>query len=161
MIDISNFEITELPFGERRTNYKPNIKIYEFLGEEGIRKMVHDHYELLIKSEIKDLFPPEGELLEGAKKRSADFFIQRLGGPEYYKMTQGNPMLANRHLPFKITPKARIVWLKCYREVFSELDNVPMKYVMEFWKWLDEFSNWMVNEHDEPKFKLNITIANK
>ncbi|MGQ1786684.1 MULTISPECIES: globin domain-containing protein [unclassified Saccharicrinis] len=158
MVDISEFKITELPFGERRTNFKPDIRIYEYLKEEGVRKMINDHYELLVKSEIKDIFPPKGELLEGAKKRSADFFVQRLGGPEYYKMTRGNPMLANRHLPFKITPKTRIEWLNCYRQVLSRIENVPDDLILSFWRWLDEFSNWMVNQHDEPQFKIGFRI---
>ncbi|TLX73661.1 globin [Labilibacter sediminis] len=158
MIDIQKFEITELPFGERRTNNKPNTELYAYLGEEGIRKIVNHHYDLLVESEINGIFPPKGELLDGAKKRSADFFIQRLGGPEYYKITRGNPMLANRHLPFKITPKARMVWLECYRIVLSKLENVPEDLVLDYWRWLDEFSNWMVNQHDKPKFKLNISI---
>ncbi len=161
MIDINKFTITELPFGERRTNFKPDIRIYEYLNEEGIRQMVSNHYDLLVKSEIKEIFPPEGDLLDGAKKRSADFFIQRMGGPEYYKMTRGNPMLANRHLPFKISPKTRIVWLTCYKEVLSKLENVPEDIVLAFWKWLDEFSNWMVNQPDEPQFKVNISIPGK
>ena len=156
---MAKFTITDLPFGERRTNFKPDIKIYDYLQEDGIRKMVSDHYELLVESEIKDLFPPQGELLEGAKKRSADFFIQRLGGPEYYKTSRGNPMLANRHLPFKITPKARIIWLDCYRKVLSTLENIPEELILALWNWLDEFSNWMVNQHDDPQFKMNISIT--
>ena len=159
MINISQLKITELPFGERRTNFKPDIKIFDYLKEEGVRKMISDHYELLVDSSIKDIFPERGELLEGAKKRSADFFIQRFGGPEYYKMTRGNPMLANRHLPFKITPKTRIEWLNCYRIVLSKIDNVPEELLFSFWNWLDEFSNWMVNQHDEPLYKANFNIS--
>jgi len=159
MIDIGKFKITELPFGERRTNYSPNVDIYKFLGENGIRQIVNDHYELLIVSDIKSIFPPKGDLLEGAKRRSADFFVQRLGGPEYYKLSRGNPKLASRHLPFKITPKARIEWLNCYRQVLSKLDNIPNELVLEFWNWLDEFSNWMVNQHDVPKYKMNISFG--
>ncbi len=158
MIEISKFKITELPFGERRTNFKPDLKLYEYLKEEGIRKMVSDHYDLLVKSEIKDLFPDTEELLDGAKKRSADFFVQRFGGPEYYKMTRGNPMLANRHLPFKISPTTRIAWLDCYRQVLSKIDGVPEDLIMSFWNWIDEFSNWMVNEDDKPQFKVNFTL---
>lgn len=158
MIDISLFTITELPFGERRTNFKPDISIYNYLKEDGVRQMVNDHYELLVESNIKEIFPPKGELLEGAKKRSADFFVQRLGGPEYYKMSRGNPMLASRHLPFKITPKTRLVWLDCYRQVLSKMDTVPEELVLNFWRWLDEFSNWMVNDHDQPAFKLGFSI---
>ncbi len=158
MIDISKFKITDLPFGERRTNFKPDLKLYDYLKEEGIRKMVSDHYDLLVQSEIKDLFPDTEELLDGAKKRSSDFFVQRFGGPEYYKMTRGNPMLANRHLPFKISPKTRIAWLDCYRQVLSKIEGVPEELIMSFWNWLDEFSNWMVNEDDDPKFKINFSL---
>ncbi|MCW3805760.1 hypothetical protein [Plebeiibacterium marinum] len=158
MYKTESFTITKLPFGERRKNFKPDLKLFEYLKEDGIRKMVSDHYDLLVKSEIKDIFPDSDQLLEGAKKRSADFFIQRFGGPEYYKMTRGNPMLADRHLPFKITPKARIVWLKCYREVICNLTEVPFEILLSFWKWLDEFSNWMVNEDDEPVYKMNFSL---
>ena len=158
MVNIESFKITNLPFGERRKNYKPDLRLFEYLKEEGIRKMVSDHYDLLAASEIKDIFPDSKELLEGAKKRSADFFIQRLGGPEYYKMTRGNPMLADRHLPFKITPNARIVWLKCYQKVLSKLSDVPFEILLSFWNWLDEFSNWMVNQDDEALYKLNISF---
>jgi hemoglobin len=158
---ISDFNITELPFGERRTNYKPDIRIFDYLREDGIRQLVNDHYELLILSKIKDLFPPAGDLLESAKKRSADFFIQRLGGPEYYKVTRGNPMLANRHLPFKITPKARVIWLDCYRKVLIKLKGIPEELILIYWNWLDEFSNWMVNQPDEPKFIYDFTIPDE
>ncbi len=158
MVDITQFKITEMPFGLRLRSLGPDITIFNYLKEEGVRKMVNDHYELLVESSIKDMFPPKGELLEGAKRRSADFFVQRLGGPQYYKMSRGNPMLANRHLPFKISPKSRIVWLDCYRMVLSQFEGIPDDMVRSFWKWLDEFSNWMVNQHDEPQFKTNIKI---
>lgn len=153
--------ITPLTFGDRRSNNKPDIKLFQYLKEDGIRKMVNDHYELLVESEIKDLFPFKGELLEGAKKRSADFLIQRLGGPEYYKATRGNPMLANRHLPFKITPKSRITWLECYQKVLLQLDDIPEHLITSLWLWLDEFSNWMVNHHDDSVYKINFTISDK
>ncbi len=162
MVDISKFTITDLPFGERNNHFKPNVKIYEYLGEDGIRNMVSKHYDLLILSEIKEMFPTDPKDLDGAKKRSADFFIQRLGGPEYYKMTRGNPMLANRHLPFKINPKARTIWLDCYRKVLSDLpESVPEELILELWRWLDEFSNWMVNQHAEPDYKLGFSINKK
>ncbi len=159
MIEISKFTITDLQFGVRTNHYKPNVELYKYIGESGFREIVGKHYDLLVQSEIKDLFPTTDKDLDGAKKRSADFFIQRFGGPEYYKVTRGNPMLANRHLPFKIDPKARKVWLDCYRKVLSELsDEIPEQLVLDFWNWLDEFSNWMVNQHDEPDFKLGFSI---
>ncbi len=158
MVDIQKFNITEFEFGERQSNFLPNMDIYKYLKEEGVRQMVSDHYDLLVISEAKHLFPEEKELLDGAKKRSADFFIQRLGGPDYFNMTRGTPRLADRHVPFKIDAKARKIWLDCYRQVLSKLEDVPEELIMELWRWLDEFSNWMVNTEGEPKFKLNFSI---
>ena len=140
--------IKKLPFGQRTNNFLPDNKLYEFLGESGIRKMVNDHYNLLAQSEIKHLFPADHEELNQAKTRSADFFVQRLGGPDYYEQHRGKPLLSRRHAPFKITPAGRITWLKCYREVLLNID-APEEYIIPFWNWLNEFSNWMVNTLDK------------
>jgi len=137
-------KIEKLPFGDKPETNGPDNEIYNFLGEDGVRKLVSDHYELLVESKIKDLFPPRGMGLELAKKRSADFFIQKLGGPEYFNQTRGKPMLANRHQPFKITPEARLVWLECYRELLPKIE-APEHLVLAYWKYLHDFSNWMVN----------------
>jgi hemoglobin len=136
--------IEKLPFGLRPETNGPDNDIYNYLGEDGVRKLVSDHYDLLAESEIKNLFPPVGMALEIAKKRSSDFFIQKLGGPEYFNQNRGKPMLANRHLPFKITPSARLVWLDLYRKLLVKLE-VPESLIMAYWKYLHDFSNWMVN----------------
>lgn len=136
--------IEKLPFGLKPETNGPDNKLYDYLGEEGVRKLVSEHYDLLADSEIKHLFPPKGMALELAKKRSSDFFVQRLGGPEYFNQNRGKPMLANRHLPFKITPEARIVWLDCYRKLLPKLE-APEPLILAFWKYLHDFSNWMVN----------------
>lgn len=137
-------KIEKLPLGERPATNGPDNEIYKYLGEEGVRKLVSDHYDLLADSEINNLFPPKGMALELAKKRSSDFFIQKLGGPEYFNQNRGRPMLANRHLPFKITPSARVVWLDIYRKLLVNLD-VPDHLIEAYWKYLHDFSNWMVN----------------
>lgn len=149
-------KIEELPFGTRTNNYEPDNALLDILGEEGIRQLVNDHYELLVECEIKDIFPPRGEELEAAKKRSADFFIQRLGGPDYFNQNRGKPLLARRHAPFKITPKGRIVWLDCYRQLLPKLD-APEKVIIDYWNWLHELSNWMVNTIDSVE-GINFTL---
>ncbi len=137
-------EIKPLPFGVRPEAPEPDNRLLEVVGEEGIRKMIAEHYNLLVESKIKDMFPPKGIGLELAKKRSADFFIQRLGGPDYFNKTRGKPMLASRHVHFTITPEARLEWLRCYRDVLQALD-VEEELIVSFWNYLHEFSNWMVN----------------
>lgn len=117
---------------------------YEQLGEEGIRKVVSDHYDKLVNSSIAKLFPPGGKPLESAKKFSADFLIQICGGPAYYKEGRGEPKLVQRHTPFKITPSARVTWLESYREVLLQQD-LTEDVLKSMWAYLDVFSIWMVN----------------
>ncbi len=135
------------------TNYIPGLRpqvtlptneMFLLLKEEGFRKMVSDHYDRLIESEIKDLFPRNPIALEKAKEHSADFFIQICGGPKYFNENRGRPRLNQRHLPFKITPGARVEWLDCYKPVLKELD-LPENVILSFWNYLDVFSKWMVN----------------
>ncbi len=142
-----NLEIKEYTLGTRPEVTRPNPEILTVLGEEGIRKMVSDHYDLLIESGIKGLFPPTAEGVEKAKQHSADFFIQYLGGPDYFNQSRGKPMMAARHSPFTITPSARKVWLECYREVLGKLE-IDESLIISYWNYLEVFSQWMVNSRD-------------
>lgn len=147
-------ELTITPYkaGERKDPFLPDNGIYEALGEDGIRKMISEFYDLLIQSEIKDMFHEDKEAFELSKQYAADFIIQRFGGPAYYRQRRGAPKLMNRHAPFKITPEARIVWLECYREAILN-QPVSKKIMLDYWQYIDEFSIWMVNSPGKtPKF---------
>ncbi len=122
----------------------PSTQMYSILGDEGIRQLVSDHYDLLKESEVKHLFPQDEEGLQKAKKHASDFFIQICGGPMYFSKNRGKPMLYKRHLPHKITSGAREEWLKCYKEALVKLD-LPEDVMQSFWNYLDVFSIWMVN----------------
>ncbi len=139
-----NFTINHYEFGQRPPVSLPSPEFLDVLKEEGIRKLVSDHYDLLVQSEIKHLFPRIEEQLDKAKQRSSDFFIQICGGHPYFNENRGKPMLASRHTPFKITPEARIVWLRCYQEVLSKL-NIQEQVIQSFWNYINVFSFWMVN----------------
>lgn len=138
------FNITQAQVGTRPPVTKPNPKVLEFLGEEGMRKLVSDHYDLLRQSDIKGLFPPSDEGFALAKQHSADFFIQICGGPDYFNQNRGAPMMGARHQPFRITPSARKVWLESYAIVLSQLD-MPEELKESYWNYLDIFSIWMMN----------------
>lgn len=125
----------------------PNPKILEFLGEEGMRKLISDHYDLLRQSNISGLFPPSDEGFEMAKKHSADFFIQICGGPRYFDKSRGAPMMRARHSHFKIDVEARRIWLESYIMVLNQLD-MPDDLKKSFWDYIDIFSMWMVNSTD-------------
>jgi hemoglobin len=66
----------------------------------------------------------------------------------YFNKNRGRPMLNSRHLPFKITPTAREIWLQCYSEVLGKM-NLPDEVLISFWNYLDTFSKWMVNSKEE------------
>lgn len=142
-----NFTISQFEFGQRPAVTIPTPEFLIQMSESGIRQMVSDHYDLLSKSEIKNLFPRIEEALDKAKQRSSDFFIQICGGHPYFNENRGKPLLAKRHAPFSITPEARIVWLKCYQQVLSKLD-LPDDIKQSFWNYLDVFSVWMVNTRE-------------
>ncbi len=138
------FTISYYTPGELPQVTLPSNELFIILKEEGIRKMVSDHYDLLIESSIKDLFPKNPIALEKAKEHSADFFIQICGGPEYFNKNRGRPLLKKRHMPFKINSEGRTEWLNCYKQVLEKMD-LPENVVQSFWNYLDVFSKWMVN----------------
>lgn len=151
-----DLQITKYQFGERPQVSKPDHLFYLAMGENGMREMVNNHYDLLRKSSINHLFPVDNELFEAAKRNSADFMIQICGGPEYFNQHRGNPMLSKRHAPFAITAEGRIVWLECYKQVLIHLD-IAENLVLSFWNYLNVFSNWVVNtKSDEDSFPIII-----
>lgn len=143
-----NFKISEAIFGTRPPVNRPNPQILEVLKEEGIRKLISKHYDLLRVSPIKELFPEDDEEFLEAKKNSADFFIQILGGPDYFNQNRGHPMMVRRHQAFKITPYARKVWLECYIEVLKDLELAD-ELKQSYWDYIDIFSIWMINSRED------------
>jgi len=139
-----DLEISKYFPGVRPNVPMPSHELFVLLKEEGMRKLVSDHYDLLVQSPIKHLFPKNPIALEKAKEHAADFFIQICGGPDYFNQNRGLPQMNRRHRPFQITAEARIEWLNCYREVLKKMD-LPENVVLSFWNYLDVFSKWMVN----------------
>lgn len=64
------FNITLAQLGARPQVELPNPEILNYLGEDGMRKMISDHYDLLKQSNIRGLFPPTDEAFEMAKKNT-------------------------------------------------------------------------------------------
>jgi hemoglobin len=145
-----NYTITQGQFGQRPNVDLPNPKILETLGEDGMREMIAKHYELLVQTQIKGLFPPTKEGLDTAKKHEADFFIQICGGPRYFDKSRGAPRMVARHSPFRIDSKARIIWLENFAKAIEET-NLDEELKKSFWNYIDIFSIWMVNSSDNPQ----------
>jgi hemoglobin len=141
----TDFIITKDFDGSMPKVQMPNPELLEFLGEEKFRTLVGHHYDLLVQSSINHLFPSTQDAISLAKKHAANFFIQILGGKDYYRQNRGEPMMRKRHMPFTIDMNARIVWLECYQIALSELKEVPDHLLLSYWKYIDKFSLWMIN----------------
>jgi hemoglobin len=137
---------TFIPPGGPPKGPPPDPCIYQTLGEAGVRELLSAHYRNLAQSEIGSMFPLQE--MELSAQRSADFFIQVLGGPPYYTQKKGPPQMRRRHLPFRITNRSRGIWLDCFRMALDEL-NLPQECRGSFETFLDQFSAWMVNAIDK------------
>ena len=142
---LANYYITTDFDGNMPQVTMPNPDFFKSLGEEKFRALISRHYDLLTESSVQHLFPKSKEAIEAAKSRSADFFIQIMGGPDYYRQNRGEPMMRKRHMPFVIDMKARITWLECYKIALEELDGIPEYLTQSYWNYLDNFSLWMMN----------------
>jgi len=150
-----DLQITDYQYGEKPTVTRPNPEFLKVIGEQGVRDMVSEFYDLLRQSSIKHLFKEDEAEFQLSKQHSSDFMIQILDGPEYFKQHRGEPKMTNRHAPFAITPQGRKVWLDCFRQVLLRLD-APEHLIVSFWNYLNVFSNWMVNtDPAHPVFKMN------
>lgn len=142
-----NLDITQVMFGVRVPVTKPIPEFLLEIGEDGLRKLVSNHYDKLRVSEISHLFPMDDQDFEDAKKHSSDFFIQICGGPKYFNENRGAPQMVGRHAPFRITSEARQTWLELYKPLILELekDGITTTSLQSFWNYLDVFSSWMIN----------------
>lgn len=119
-------------------------EILAAVGEDGVRRLLHLHYEQLGASAVRHLFPPSEEGRRASAERSADFFVQVLGGPPHYSLRHGPPQMRARHIPFRIDEAARQEWLRCFRAALDALP-FPAAHRPAFELFLDRFSAWMVN----------------
>ena len=135
----------------------PSNKLFTGWGETNIRNMVHYHHSLLRKSSIGDLFSNDDAIFEFATKKTADFFVEALGGGNIYSAVYGHPALRMRHFHITIDEKAREIWLMMYKKTIKDL-CMPVQFIEEFWNWIEPLSIRMINRRttvlDIPRFSF-------
>lgn len=133
----------------------PSNQLFLSWGEENIRKMVAYHHNLLRKSAIGDLFPKDNAKFEFATAKTADFFVEALGGGKEFSSKYGHPALRMRHFQMTIDEKAREIWLMMYKKTIKDV-KMPDEFVEEFWNWIEALSIRMINRrtnvYDIPRF---------
>jgi hemoglobin len=127
--------------GRQRTFYE------EVGGHETFARLVHRFYEGVAEDpELRAMYPEED--LGPAEQRLLMFLEQYWGGPTTYSDQRGHPRLRMRHHPFKVTPRARDVWLSHMRVAVSELHLAPLHESL-LWDYLERAAHSMINSFDD------------
>lgn len=94
--------------------------IYEQIGgETTIRQIVEAFYPKVLQHPvIAHLFPED---IKPVMDKQYLFLTQFFGGPPLYTEQYGHPMMRQRHLPFKITPRSADAWLQCMNEALLDI----------------------------------------
>lgn len=122
----------------------PSNKIFKAIGQEKIREMVWHHHELLLKTKVGRLFPANEEAFKMAVDKSADFFVEALGGGDIFTSIHGEPKLRARHFKIPIDENDREIWLSMYKKTLKEIE-FPREHLEEFWNWIEPLSIRMIN----------------
>jgi hemoglobin len=122
---------------------KARESLYDRIGEEPFRQVVHDFYAGVAEDpELRALYPEED--LGPAEERLALFLIQYWGGPSTYSNERGHPRLRMRHAGFHIDLAARDRWLRHMRAAVDAVD-LPEAEREELWSYLENAAHFMVN----------------
>ena len=136
----------------------PGRHVYQVLGETTIRRMVTRHHELLWHSPSGHLFGDKEAHFRQAVARTADYFVEMLGGPKHYTPVQGNPRLGKRHQPFAIGPEDRETWLHCLARAMRE-EGIPAEMVEEIWAWVEPLSMRMLSPRRSPEELRRVPLS--
>ena len=121
--------------------------LYELLGEDFFRRLVHGFYTRVKSDDLIGPMYPDDDW-EGAEDRLRWFFEQYWGGPRTYQEQRGNPMLRRRHFPFAIGEAEAERWLELMgnsMEQFSD-DELPQPYRAEMWNHMQRVAYMMINQ---------------
>lgn len=122
-------------------NYQQTI--YESLGEEKIKSIVHYFYKKVAEtSDLRMLYPKD---LAPAEERLFLFLIHVFGGPHPYLEQRGHPMLRKRHFQWPIDGNMRNIWLNCMHSAIDKVDmEIEVKVAMQ--EYFIKVANHMINQ---------------
>lgn len=116
------------------------------IGAEGLKEIVERFYgKVFANQEIGHLFKNDQQ--EIMIKQYA-FLTQFLGGPPLYNERFGQPKMRMRHMPHKITPRAKEVWLTLMREAIFE-SSIDHDIKEPLYQCFPKLADHMVNSQDD------------
>jgi len=143
------YEVSKVVKGEEVKYKHPSAEFYEAVGgEEGMRALMYDFYDIIYESDIAHFFPQDEEAFQAVKEKNTKFFIQICGGPKVYEEETGGVSLdeymIRLHDDFSIYEKSRYEWLGCMEEALRKVD-MEQRIKDDFWAYLESFSKLTVN----------------
>lgn len=122
------------------------VTLFEAIGgEDTISRLVEAFYPRVYSDpDLSPLFP---DGVESIKYKQRLFLTQFTGGPTLYSDQYGPPQMRLRHLPFQVTPRRAVAWLRCMREAMDEI-NLSGEPRQWFYERLTQVAGIMVNTED-------------
>lgn len=148
-----SYEISKVEKGEHVQYKNPTAEFYDAVGgEEGMKNLMYDFYDIIYDSDIAHFFPQDEEEFHEVKVKNTRFFVQLCGGPKVYEgESKGMPLdefMIRLHDDFSIYEKSRYEWLGCMEEALRKVD-MEQRIKDDFWAYLESFSKLTVNSFSD------------
>ncbi len=141
LLDLNSFAIFDKhQIPENKMTDK--INYFQKIGEQNLRKLVHDFYDHIASDPIlRPMYPMN---LAPAEERLFLFLQQFLGGPETYNEMRGLPRLRQRHFPFPVDQKARTHWMTCMMHALKKnsMDDDSKAFLSTYF---DDTATFLIN----------------
>ena len=122
----------------------PTTSLYTRVGGIPYFKALVESFYAKVEADpiLRPLYPED---LEPGKNNLAMFLVQLWGGPPYFSMERGRPMLRMRHMPFAIGQAERDAWFTHMRGCVLEsgVDESDAALLLEHF---EKASTFMINK---------------
>ncbi|MBE0650844.1 MAG: globin [Bacteroidales bacterium] len=118
------------------------ISMYDKIGEQNIRKLIHDFYTGIRKDTV--LSPLYQGDFDAAQERLTLFMIQYLGGPQTYSEQRGHPALRRRHVQFPVQDETIAHWLGNMKAALDQSEIQP-EYKEFLWDYFQNAAEFLRN----------------
>lgn len=154
------YKVTPTVLGDKVDFKMPMKEFYNALGDDGMRELMYDFYDIIYESDIANFFPQDPDEFQEVKEKNTKFFIEICGGPKVYEGNKSglelNEFMVRLHDDFSIYEKSRLEWLGCMREALAKVD-IAQELKDNFWDYVEKFSKLTVNTTvDGSKYFANL-----
>ncbi len=125
------------------SNELSEADIYDIIGEDGFRRLVHEFYLQIPDDDILGPMYPADDL-DGAEERLREFLVFRFGGPQRYIEKRGHPRLRMRHAPFVVNQAARDRWVQLMSKAFEKAE-LPLQAEQVMRAFLEHTASFLMN----------------